>query len=250
MLLASKSYVEGGLALCLYAARLVDEQATGETAAARAEATALLDLLTPVVKAWPAVYCLEASSLAIQVHGGYGYTREYPVEQLYRDNRLNAIHEGTNGIQALDLLGRKAVADGGAALEVLTRAVAADVERAAVLDQLRPLGGALVEALGRGVATARAVGAVLPRDPERALANATPFLEAFGHVTVAWMWLRQATAAARALPAATGPDVDFYEGKLAACRFFFAHELPRVVHLFGLAERMEPTAAQARPEWL
>jgi butyryl-CoA dehydrogenase len=250
MLLASKSYVEGGLALCLYAARLVDEQATGETAEARAGAAALLDLLTPVVKAWPAQYCLEASSLAIQVHGGYGYTREYPVEQLYRDNRLNAIHEGTNGIQALDLLGRKAVADGGRALEALAHAVARDVEAAAAVDALRPLGDALVAALGRAAAAVRAVGAELPRDPERALANATPFLEAFGHVTVAWMWLRQATAAARALPAAAGPDVDFYEGKLAACRFFFAHELPKVVHLFDLAERMEPTAAQARPEWL
>ena len=100
------------------------------------------------------------------------------------------------------------------------------------------------------MAAARAVGAALPRDPERALANATPFLEAFGHVTVAWMWLRQATAAAKALAAGPGADADFYEGKLAACRFFFAYELPKVAHLFALAERMEPAAAEARPEWL
>jgi hypothetical protein len=107
MLLAQKAYVEGAFALGLYAARLVDEQRTGTSEAARAEAGLLLDLLTPIVKSWPAQWCLEANSLAIQIHGGYGYTREYPVEQFWRDNRLNMIHEGTHGIQALDLLGRK-----------------------------------------------------------------------------------------------------------------------------------------------
>jgi butyryl-CoA dehydrogenase len=250
MLLASKSYVEGGLALCLYAARLVDEQRTGPTPEARAEAGTLLDLLTPVVKAWPAQYCLEASSLAIQVHGGYGYTREYPVEQLYRDNRLNAIHEGTNGIQALDLLGRKAVAEGGRALALMERAVARDVERASAVDALRPLAATLRQALAGGLSAARAVAAVLPRDPERALAHATPYLEGFGHVTVAWMWLRQADAAARALAGGPAADADFYEGKLAACRWFFACELPKTEHLFRLAERLEPTAVEARPDWL
>uniref|UniRef100_UPI002738D7CA acyl-CoA dehydrogenase family protein n=1 Tax=Stenotrophomonas sp. YIM B06876 TaxID=3060211 RepID=UPI002738D7CA len=108
MLLAQKAYVEGGLALGLYAARLVDEQKTSDSDCARAEAGLLLDLLTPIVKSWPSQWCLEANSLAIQIHGGYGYTREYPVEQYWRDNRLNMIHEGTHGIQALDLLGRKA----------------------------------------------------------------------------------------------------------------------------------------------
>ena len=250
MLLASKAYVEGGLALCLYAARLVDEQRTGPTPEAQAEAAALLELLTPVVKAWPAQFCLEASSLAIQVHGGYGYTREYPVEQLYRDNRLNAIHEGTNGIQALDLLGRKAVADGGRALALLERAVARDVERAAPSEALRPLGAALRQALAPAGAAARAVAAALPRDPERALANATPYLEAFGHVSVAWMWLRQALAAERALAAGAGADADFYRGKLAACRWFFACELPKTAHLFRLVEQLEPSAVEARPSWL
>src|SRR5205823_8158 len=110
MLLACKSYVEGGLALCLYAARLHDELDTAPSADARRDSEVLLSLLTPLVKAWPSQYCLLASDLAIQVYGGYGYTREYPVEQFYRDNRLNPIHEGTNGIQALDLLGRTAAA--------------------------------------------------------------------------------------------------------------------------------------------
>src|SRR3990167_5792142 len=116
MLLAQKAYVEGGLALNLYCSRLVDDERTAETSDARLHATQLLDILTPIAKSWPSQWCLEANSLAIQVHGGYGYTREYNVEQFYRDNRLNPIHEGTHGIQGLDLLGRKVVMKDGALL--------------------------------------------------------------------------------------------------------------------------------------
>src|SRR6266478_6269970 len=131
MLLAAKSYVEGGLALGLYAARLYDEMDTAASPDARREAQVLLSLLTPLVKAWPSQYCLLASDLAIQVHGGYGYMREYPVEQFYRDNRLNPIHEGTNGIQALDLLGRKVPMEGGAAFDALTAAIRETIAAAA-----------------------------------------------------------------------------------------------------------------------
>ena len=106
MLLAQKAYAEGALALELYCARLVDEQHTGDEAAAK-DAALLLEVLTPIAKSWPSEWCLEGNSLAIQVHGGYGYTRDFPVEQYWRDQRLNMIHEGTHGIQALDLLGRK-----------------------------------------------------------------------------------------------------------------------------------------------
>jgi alkylation response protein AidB-like acyl-CoA dehydrogenase len=126
MLLAQKAYVEAGYALCLYCARLVDEQRVGQSEQAIQEAGLLLDLLTPIAKSWPSQWCLEANSLAIQIHGGYGYTREYPVEQFYRDNRLNPIHEGTHGIQAIDLLGRKAVMQGGAALKLFGREVQQD----------------------------------------------------------------------------------------------------------------------------
>jgi hypothetical protein len=94
-----RAYCEGALALELYCARLVDEQHTAEAAAAD-EARLLLEVLTPIAKSWPSEWCLEANSLAIQVHGGYGYTRDFPVEQYWRDNRLNMIHEGTHGIQA------------------------------------------------------------------------------------------------------------------------------------------------------
>src|SRR6202008_1544956 len=132
MLLAQKAYVEGGLGLVLYSARLVDEQQTAETPEAREHAARLLDFLTPITKSWPSQWCVEANSLAIQVHGGYGYTREYNVEQFYRDNRLNAIHEGTHGIHGLDLLGRKVAAQDGALFKAISAEVAATVSRASV----------------------------------------------------------------------------------------------------------------------
>src|SRR5437867_1092406 len=128
MLLAQNAYSEGGLALGLYCARLVDEKRTGDAQVAE-ESTLLLEVLTPVAKSWPSEWCLEANNLAIQVHGGYGYTRDFAVEQYWRDNRLNMIHEGTHGIQSLDLLGRKVVMHEGAGLALLVRKVNATIRR-------------------------------------------------------------------------------------------------------------------------
>src|SRR5258706_3374090 len=173
MLLKSKSYVEGSLALCLYAARLVDEQITGDAGAA-AEAGALLGLLTPIVKAWPSDYALAANDLAIQVLGGAGYTRDFPVERLWRDNRLNAIHEGTNGIQAIDLLGRKVLGDSGAALGLLARRIGATLVKAQAEAALAPLAqqvGAWLPEVTRAVQQVAALAA--RGELEAALANAT-----------------------------------------------------------------------------
>jgi alkylation response protein AidB-like acyl-CoA dehydrogenase len=249
MLLASKSYVEGGLALCMYAARLVDDQNTAEDAEARRESRALLDLLTPVVKSWPAQYCVEASSLAIQVHGGYGYTREYPVEQFYRDNRLNPIHEGTSGIQALDLLGRRATSDGGKTLELLGRTMARDVAAAREIEALRGHGAELQLSWDALASVTRRLAAATAQDAELGLANASVYLEAFGHVVVAWMWLRQGTAAARALGGASPADADFYAGKLSACRYFFRWELPKTAPQLALLERLDATCLDMQPAW-
>lgn len=250
MLLAAKSYVEGGLALCLYAARLHDELDTAASPDARREAELLLGLLTPVVKAWPSQYCLLASDLAIQVHGGYGYTREYPVEQFYRDNRLNPIHEGTNGIQALDLLGRKALGGGGKALELLARAMLPDIETARAEETMRGFGEELGQAMERLIATTRRLGDATMADAERGLANASVYLDAFGHVVVAWMWLRQGFAASRSLSAARGGDADFYRGKLAACRYFFRWELPRIGPQLALLDALDTTCLDAQASWL
>jgi butyryl-CoA dehydrogenase len=242
MLLAQKSYVEGGLALNLYCARLVDEQHTAASEADRNEAGLLLEILTPVAKSWPSQWCLAANDLAIQVHGGYGYTRDYPVEQLYRDNRLNPIHEGTHGIQALDLLGRKVSMEGGRALELLGRRMAASIAQARATGDpdLAGWAEALADALKRVGRTTNALYAA--RDPQRILANATVYLEAFGHVVLAWTWLGQALAA-------HGKAGDFYEGKRQACRYFFRWELPRTGPQFALLDSIDDTTLAMRDAW-
>jgi len=224
MLLAQKSYVEGALALILYAARLVDEQETGESEAQRHGAGELLGLLTPIAKSWPSEWGLAANDIAIQIHGGYGYTRDFDVEQLYRDNRLNPIHEGTAGVQAMDLLGRKILKDRGVALGLLGERIAKTIDRAlghaGLAAEAKDLAAAWAE-----IGTAAGRLGALGEDPHL-LDNATPFLSAFGHGVLAWLWLEQAIVAS----AATAKDADdaaFYQGKIAACRFFFAFELPK-----------------------
>jgi alkylation response protein AidB-like acyl-CoA dehydrogenase len=239
MLLAQKSYAEGALALELYCARLVDEQHTGDAEAAK-EAALLLEVLTPIAKSWPSEWCLEGNSLAIQVHGGYGYTRDFPVEQYWRDQRLNMIHEGTHGIQALDLLGRKVVMDGGAGLKLLATRMSATIERAGHVQGLAARGNELAAALQKvGAATKAAWSTGVP---EEALANATPYLQAFGHLVLAWIWLDVALAARR-------DDTPVNQGKLAATRFFFAYELPKIDAWLGVVSRREAVCRDMRDEW-
>jgi alkylation response protein AidB-like acyl-CoA dehydrogenase len=239
MLLAQKAYVEGGLALELHCARLVDELNTGSPDPAR-EAAQLLEMLTPIAKSWPSEWCLEANSLAIQVLGGYGYTRDFPVEQHWRDNRLNMIHEGTHGIQALDLLGRKVVMDGGAGLKLLASRIGATIERAGHAAGLAESANALaaaLQALGAAARSAWATGV-----PEEALANATPYLQAFGHVVVAWLWLDIALAVQSRADA-------FSHGKRAAMRYFFDYELPKVDAWLQVVSSRNPTCREMRDEW-
>ena len=243
MLLAQKSYVEGGLALVLYCARLVDEQRTAPDERARRQAGRLLDVLTPIAKSWPSQWCLAANDLAIQVHGGYGYTRDYDVEQHYRDNRLNPIHEGTAGIQALDLLGRKVVADGGAGLTALAEALGTALARSEETDDetAAELASVLRGLLARVVEVTAALWA--PGDPALALANASLYLQAVGHVVVGWMWLEQVLTAA-------GRSGDFYAGKRAAARYFTRYELTTVPPLLDTLARLDRTTLDLDPDWL
>ena len=249
MLLAQKSYVEGGLALCLYCARLVDEQKTGESEAACGEARLLLDILTPIAKSWPSQWCLEANSLAIQVHGGYGYTRDYKVEQFYRDNRLNPIHEGTHGIQAMDLLGRKVGMEQGRAFELLLGRIgeAAGAAAACEGELLPQCAQALNAAVLDAALTTRQL--LYGRDANLMLANASVYLEMLGHVVIAWIWLRQAVLAERSLAAAQGDDKAFYLGKLQACQYFFRYELPRTAPQNELLRKLDATCLEMRDAW-
>ncbi len=282
MLLAQKTYVEGALGLTLYCGRLVDEERTASADEDRGRAALLLDVLTPIAKSWPSQWCLAANDLAIQVHGGYGYAREYDVEQHYRDNRLNPIHEGTHGIQALDLLGRKVTMRGGAGLAALAETMRATITRAeaggdpgaahageapaaepadplaaepadplaaALADPLAaepadPLAAELAAALAARLARLLEVTATIWGQPdvEAALANATAYLEAAGQIVVAWIWLEQVLVAA-------GREDDFYDGKRQAARYFFAYELPRADPQLELLARLDRTVLEMRDEW-
>ena len=234
MLLAQKAYCEGALALELYCARLVDEQRTGDAAAAD-EARLLLEVLTPIAKSWPSEWCLEANSLAIQVHGGYGYTRDFPVEQYWRDNRLNMIHEGTHGIQALDLLGRKVLMDGGRGMQLLDARIVATIGRARGVSALAVYADALHRAWDAVRAATQAAWA--DGDPVSALANAVPYLQAFGHTMLAWIWLDVALAAA-------GRDDAANHGRLQACRYFFHYELPKIGVWLQVVRERDLTCAE------
>lgn len=241
MLLAQKAYVEGGMALLLYCAKLVDLDHSAESEQEREVATMLLDILTPVAKSWPSQWCLEANSLAIQIHGGYGYSREYDVEQHYRDNRLNPIHEGTHGIQSLDLLGRKVVYRNGANLAALGSTMAQTVASATELGgENASFATQLSAAWQRLVAVTATMFS--SGDVEAALANSVVYLEVFGHIVVAWMWLEQALAA-------HGHTGDFYDGKRAATRYFFHYELPRTAPQLDLLESLDRTTLEMRDSW-
>ncbi|MBU0829565.1 MAG: acyl-CoA dehydrogenase [Gammaproteobacteria bacterium] len=241
MLLAQKSYGEGALALNLFCARLVDEQATGDSAAAD-EARLLLEVLTPIAKSWPSEWCLEANSLAIQIHGGYGYTRDFPVEQYWRDNRLNMIHEGTHGIQAMDLLGRKVLMEGGRGLQLLAGRINATIERAIQVPTLAAHANALGAALAQVGAATKAAWAT--GQPSDALANAVPYMQAFGHTVLAWVWLDVALATLQADAALAQPAS---VGRMGAMQFFFHYELPKIGAWLQVVSARDATCA-AFPE--
>jgi alkylation response protein AidB-like acyl-CoA dehydrogenase len=241
MLLTQKAYVEGALALNLYCARLVDEARCRE-GEVRADLHFLLDLLTPIAKSWPSQYCLEANNLAIQVHGGYGYTRDYNVEQFYRDNRLNPIHEGTSGIHAIDLLGRKVVMQQGRALGIYADRLRASCDRG------HALGGEVGE---HAAAVSDILDAVLrvtntlhgANDVEQTLANASVYLDVVGHLTIGWIWLEQ-------IIASHGREGDFYDGKRAAARFFRRWELIGLEPKLNLLASLDRTTLDLQAEWL
>ncbi|MEX2482616.1 MAG: acyl-CoA dehydrogenase [Gammaproteobacteria bacterium] len=250
LLLAQKSAAEGAFALCLHCAWLLDRERITTDVDERKRLGLLLDILTPIAKSWPSEFCLEGNKHAIQILGGYGYTREFALERFYRDNRLNPIHEGTHGIQGLDLLGRKVGMQGGAAFEALRAEYRQTMAEARDVNGLEAYCEALADAITVLESTTAKLLAIRDAgEVNRALANATLYLDAFGHVVMAWMWLRQALTASRALGDAVGADIDFYRGKLAACQYFFRYELPRVGERCALLARGDDTCLNAAESW-
>lgn len=241
MLLAQKAYCEGALGLLLYCARLVDEQHTGEAATAD-EARLLLEVLTPIAKSWPSENCLEANSLAIQIHGGYGYTRDFPVEQYWRDNRLNMIHEGTHGIQAMDLLGRKVLMEGGRGLKLLASRINATIEKCMRRPQLAVHANALAQALERVGSATKAAWA--SGNPSEALANAVPYMQAFGHMVLAWIWLDIAESE----QARCAESPASARGCTQTANFFYRYELPKLDAWLRVVESRDMTCAEMPEE--
>jgi len=239
MLMTQKAFIEGAQTLIYYCAELIDTKKLLDDKDQCQRIDLLLDLLTPICKSWPSEYCLEANKLAIQVLGGYGYTREYPVERLYRDNRLNHIHEGTWGIQGLDILGRKVRMHGGAAVSILRQEIQETIDSAISHPELVSFCDQLKTSLLLVEDTIDAVSKA--DDPSLALANATIFLDAIGHLVIAWMWLKQAVAALEGKQKENTADEAFYEGKISAMKFFFNYELPKIKPNLELVAQLDST---------
>lgn len=248
MLLRQKAIVEGGLALLVQVAGYADRAEHDPDPDRRRHHQRLLDLLTPVAKSFPAERGFEANTLALQIHGGYGYSSEYLPEAWLRDQKLNSIHEGTTGIHGLDLLGRRALADGALpALAAELAATAATARAAGLPDEWLTRFDAAIKTAG--ALTMTLAGHGQRGDLAFMLRHSADFLELFSILVITWQWLRQATVAARALPNATPQDRGFYEGKLCAAQYWLASELPRVDHLADLCRRGEDSYARMQPSW-
>lgn len=249
MLLQQKAVAEGGLALGLWCANLVDVKNQDQDETKRKNAGLLLDLLTPVIKSWFSDQGLKANENAIQIHGGYGYTREFPVEQFYRDNRLNPIHEGANGIQAMDLLGRKVVMSGGAALQLFNAEIEKAIADAAAIPELAPMAKDLADhAASFQRVTAVLVERLASEGATRGLANAAYYMDAMGYLVLSWLWLRQATTAMRKLDAGE-VDTDFLNGKIQTCHYVFGIEAPKLRPLLDGLEREDMSTFDMQDSW-
>ncbi len=236
MLLFQRSFAEGAHSLLMQCCRYADLEIVmmGEE---KEKASLLLDLLTPVAKSYPSEGSIQSTSLAIQCFGGYGYCDDFPVEQHFRDTRIHAIHEGTTGIQGMDILGRKVRMKDGKAFSLYIEQVEEDMQAATEFDSLKPY----VEQLQFSIDELQKVTAELVElgrneESDVFLSDATLYLEYFSLIAIAWQWLLQSTAATKALSnSPSKAETNFYQGKLFTSRYFFHYELPKIQ---GLVTRL------------
>jgi len=251
MLLAQKSYIEGSMALCFYASSLFEDSRTAPTEQGRKDAFTLLDLITPMVKSFPSKYCLKANEHAIQILGGSGYIRENPVEQYYRDNRLNPIHEGTEAIHGLDLLGRKVPMNSMAGYNALKAEMATTIAEAKQSTTLAPMAAALEESIKTLDTTTMALLGTLGKgEVDLGMANATLYLDVFGRILVSWIWIKQAQIADKALAGDLHADEQsFYQGKIQAAQYYIRWELPEIHHQAQLLQQNDDTCLAMQDAW-
>ena len=251
LLLSQKTYAEGGMALCFYASSLMEDHLTGEDEQIKAEAFLLLDFITPIVKSWPSKYGLKANENAIQVLGGAGYIREYPVEQYYRDNRLNPIHEGTEGIHGLDLLGRKVLQEKGKGYRLILKKISETCFALSSDEQLSLLASQVDKATKTLDKTTQSLIEQMSNDVDKGLANATEYLDVFGKVLVSWLWLKQAQIASSQLQNGQSDvaEQNFYQGKLQAAKYYIEWELTSVAGQCQCLLDANMTCFQMQPEW-
>lgn len=254
MLLAQKAYTEGGISLCLYGSNLIDRINTCDDEILKAELSELLDLLTPVLKAWPSEYGPKANDLGIQVLGGAGYTREYYAEQFWRDNRLNPIHEGTNGVQALDLSFRKLWQNKGLGIEILKREITQDLESANTLKttpESAQLAAKLMPYMGHLHEVLVHLSKVLQTEQAITLTgNAQALMNIFSSIVVSWIWIRQASKAEQLL--STTQDVEkqnFYNGKIQAAKYFIDWELPTIKRDIAILTNTNSVCTDMQADW-
>ena len=251
MLLAQKAYAEGAYALCLLGTQLGDDALTAPLEQDRKDAFTLLDFLTPMIKTWPSEYGPKANYLAIQVLGGAGYTNEYPVEMFYRDNRLNPIHEGTTGIQSLDLLARKVPQNGLAGYNACLTAMQKTIDIAGKDEAL----SGFAQELSAAIVTLKRVtetmlGGMMEKNIDLVLANSVAYLDLFGNVVMAWVWLKQGVAASNGLSANPHPaDENFYRGKIQALQYFYRFELPQIDAWAKLLTDFDDTTYAMQVDW-
>jgi len=225
MLMEARAYIEAGRALVLWGALQVDLMRRSPDEAERVAADDLLGLLTPVIKGYLTDKGFKAAVEAQQVFGGHGYILEHGMEQFVRDARITQIYEGTNGIQAMDLVGRKLPKDGGRAVQSFFKLLSTEFADFSEIEELKPLLGHFSEAIGDLQAATMWLAQNGPADPDHAGAGAYAYMELMGLVSLGWMWLKMAAASSAAL-AAGDPDTAFHEAKLTTARFFATRELP------------------------
>ena len=250
MLVFQRAIIEGSLSLILQCSLYADMKKVSEGTEKERYAL-LLDLLTGVAKSYPAEMGVVSVSQGLQILGGYGYCDEFPLEQYYRDARIHPIHEGTTGIQGLDLLGRKVRMKGGRAFEIFGEEVRKTIAEAKKETELGPGACELDEALKELEKVTRHLKEVATEgDPELFLADATLYLELFGIIAVAWQWLVQGIIIVRSLKKdLSEKEKDFYLGKATTLRYFFGYELPKTGGLVKRLMNSDGLTVKMKEEW-